>query len=233
MNARFSFSLSRFRVAFAFCGLIVFPPMLIRIWASAGCAHTKIAVTASTVLIAASSFCGRQNRRSPAGIPALLFCLILAGCTSDPVADKVRAKDYAGLLELAQSGDEDLECRAMKALGWVRHPDAAKAQVEVIAVTGCSWKLRTEPAWRLVEQDLKQYIPGLLPYLEDPKEDVRWNIARVLGHFGDPAARPALVQCQADDNPFVAAWCAWSVCRIDEGDCDRPNMNLVNGEPAP
>jgi HEAT repeat protein len=154
------------------------------------------------------------------------------------VAQHLRARDYAGLLELAQSGDEDLKCRAANALSWVQSPEAVPHQVALLSVSGCDWPVRSETMWRLIETGATDQIPAMFPMLKDPVKEVRWNAARILGHFGDPVARPALTECLSDANPFVAAWCGWGLCQIDvqtsgSGKCKRPNMDVSKGKTGP
>jgi HEAT repeat protein len=170
----------------------------------------------------------------------ILATTLLLGCRDSTdanvhkVAVLVRAADYAGLGQLLSHRDMDLRCRAAKALSWIRTSRASAQHLQLLTVTGCKWKPRAEAAWRLMEENAPNWQQHLLPMLKDKEREMRWNVARILGIRGNAEALGALSKCQLDIDPFVAAWCAWSSCKLENGDgCKKPNMDLRDGKTGP
>jgi len=163
-----------------------------------------------------------------------LGCRDSADLQAHRVASLVRAADYAGLGALLSHEDLDLRCRAAKALSWVHSPKASEQQKRVLTVTGCKWKLRSETAWRLMEEKAPRWQAMLLPLLKDPERGVRWNVAKILGSHGNAEAMPTLTACEADSDLFVAAWCKWAGCKLQrDAGCKKPNMDLRDGKTGP
>ena len=179
--------------------------------------------------------------RSSAVLLACAGLLVAASGCRDAVDDNVatvarhvRANDYAALSALLDSSDEDLRCRAAKALVWARSKAAVEQHVALLKYDRCGWEVRAEAAWRLLEEEAFDQWPALAAQLADPDPAIRWNMAKVLGKMGEPAAIELLTQCVGDSDAFVAAWCKWAVCKLDGGaDCSEPNMDLTEGKPGP
>jgi hypothetical protein len=177
---------------------------------------------------------------NPSRIAAAVLLASSAGCAQpeDPVAAAVRARDFTALAAVADGADEGAACRAAKAVVWARGPDLAPLHLRFLGYARCGWELRAEAAWRLTEELTAETRAGavgpLAALLTDPDEKIRWNAARALGLLGAPESAASLKTCASDANKFVAAWCRWSTCKVTGGaDCKRPNMDLLNGEPAP
>ncbi len=163
-----------------------------------------------------------------------LGCQNSAELNAQRVASLVRSADYVGLGDLLGQEDLDLRCRAAKALSWVHSAKALNQQAQVLTMTGCQWKLRSEAAWRLMEEKAPSWQGLLLPLLKDSERGVRWNVAKILGSHGNAEAMPVLTACEADSDLFVAAWCKWAGCKLrrDTG-CKKPNMDLRDGKTGP
>ena len=165
---------------------------------------------------------------------------MLVGCqgAEEKNATRIRGLQREGDLEalksLLDTDDADLRCRAEKAVVWTRSLALAETHAALLGGHPCDWRVQTEAAWRLFEEDAPNAVPALVAALADPAPEVRWNVARILGYLRAEPARAALGRCESDADKFVAAWCRWSVCKLDgRPDCHRPNMNLTNGKPAP
>lgn len=163
-----------------------------------------------------------------------LGCRDSADAHAHRVASLVRSADYVGLGALLTHEDLDLRCRAAKALSWVRSPKASKQQAQVLTLAGCQWKLRSETAWRLMEEKAPSWQRLLLPLLKDSERGVRWNVAKILGSYGNAQAMASLTACVTDSDLFVAAWCQWAGCKLRRDvECKKPNMDLRDGRTGP
>ncbi len=157
----------------------------------------------------------------------------------DLVGERARARDFAALTALAEGDDEAVRCKALGVVAWARGGDVVQAHLRAVGNERCGWKPRAESAFRLAEEltgdERRPAVAALAPLLTAQEPELRWNVARALGHLAHPDALPALLACAGDSNKFVAAWCVWSRCRIETPDdsCRKPNMNLTNGKPAP
>ena len=162
-------------------------------------------------------------------------CRDAADAQAERVGALVRARDYAGLLELSQGADEPLACRAAWALAWSRAREAIPGHVALLRYERCDWMIRTEAMWRLAEEGATEAGPAIAEQLRDASPVVRWNAARVLGELKAPATLEPLRGCLADANKLVAAWCRWAACQVaGKGGCPKkPNMDHTTGKPVP
>jgi HEAT repeat protein len=152
----------------------------------------------------------------------------------ETVASLVRAADYSGLQALLNDSDPELRCRAGRALAWVRSLEAAAAHRALLTFRDCGWEVRSEAGWRLLEEDPAGSWTAVAGQLEDEDPAIRWNAARGLGELGPVESVPFLEKCIGDGDAFVAAWCAWAVCRHAGGsECEEPNMDLTGGKVGP
>jgi HEAT repeat protein len=167
-------------------------------------------------------------------MPLILGCRDSVELNAQRVASLVKTADYAELGTLLSHEDLDLRCRAAKALSWVHSAKASEEQQRVLTVTGCKWKLRSEAAWRLMEEKAPRWQAMLLPLLKDSERGVRWNVAKILGFHGNAQAMLALTACVVDSDLFVAAWCKWAGCKLrQDAGCKKPNMDLRDGKTGP
>ena len=185
-----------------------------------------------------------RRREKNSGLLGLLvigaLSTLLSGCGDSPDDEMrrlVRDRQFDPVAAYLASPDDAVACRAAKHLAWARGSDLVALHLQIVVSPRCGWEIPVDAGWRLAEEladdDRSPAVTAILPLLASADEKVRWNMARVLGMLAHPAARPALTACSTDANEFVAAWCKWSNCRIDEGDCNKPNMDVGSGDPAP
>jgi len=170
----------------------------------------------------------------------LIAALCVLGCQdakkSDAVqvGELVRNNDLKGLTLLLDNDDKNLKCAAAKALSWMKTPQAISVQTRVMAMPICGWRVSTEAMWRIAEMQRPNVLETLKPALSDRRPEVRWNAAAAVLKNSDASGAAMLEQCINDTNKFVAAWCRYGRCKLlAQSNCDKPNMNLTNGRPAP
>lgn len=99
------------------------------------------------------------------------------------------------------------------------------------------WQAAFELSKMITTKSEKERMEGLVPEMvvafeqaDDDDERVRHYLALTLGHLGDDAATPALVEALGDDDPTTRLYASWALGSIGDRDAVPELLERVGDE---